>query len=537
MSIPLTQPKRVVSLAVGDHYYDAASTNREADFGNFIGTCTEDFYFNGHARWLILGRLRREVRNNCYLSGLVNKFPEAVGHSTLRSRTPSKAFNDAKDAFWWTYAQAITPEGDSLRTVEDILKRELLVAGELFAVKLASGLIQLIPSEFCGSVDFGARPYGEGGREVNGIITDASGRVAGYRFGTQDAAGMISFGAGASTVVPAEYVIHAFDKDRVHMGRGLPALLPCLRPAHDLYEITRAKTKQIKDVSSIFGTIEKAGATEFLQGLHAAEPPETITKEDLNAAADKTADPKQAGPIRVEIRPGTFIALEPGEKLNKLSSEYEAADYKELVLLMLHAISSPIGLPVELWFSGLGDVNYSGFKGLGTQWNARRRHLHEFYEEKFLGPLHTWRCGKALAEGDLPRVGNPDQTLIDWRWRRTPILDDEKEGKANSAKLASGEISHADIWEEKGLYAEEVFAARRQTWIKLLIAAGELEEGGDHSSVKVPLGWLLRSELPGETTYPRLPAGGAPGTDPEKEGIDDDDDDPDDPAPGNGRSE
>lgn len=495
----MSAPIRTVSLAPS--YYDAAATARDADYGQFLATCSEDFYFTTSTRWIVLSRLRREVRNNPYLAGLVNKFPEAIGHSTLRSRTPSKAYNDAKDRAWFRFSKNVTSTGDSLRTTEDILKRECLLGGELFGVKRLDGRVQLIPSEFCGSAPGGARPFGNGGREVNGIIYDAASNVIAYRFGRLTA-GLLSFAESESTVVDAKHVIHVFDRDRVHMGRGVPWLLPCLKPAHDLYEITAAKTKQIKDVSSIFGTIEKQGAAEFLKAAGAltddSSPP---APESKDAPADRRTDQ----PVRIEIRKGTFIALEPGEKLNVLSSKYEAADYKELVMLMLHAISSPIGLPVELWFSGLGDVAYSGFKGLGTQWNARRKFLHTFFEERFLDPLHLWRIGKFTDEGELPANPAGDHDLIDWRWRRTAILDEEKEARANQVKLASGEISHADIWEEKGLYAEEVFAARRQTWLKLKIAAGELEEGGDHSKEKVPLGFLLRNELPGETTYPHLP--------------------------------
>ena len=511
------QPPRTIQLSAGDHYYDAAASNRESDYGNFLATCAEDFYFSGSTRWVILARLRREVRNNPYLAGLANKFPEALGRSTLRSRTSDRDYNNKKDTFWFRYTKRLTTSGDSLRAVENMLEAELLFAGELFLVELANGQVQLIPSEYCGSPQSAAVPSGDGGREVNGILTDADGTITGYRFGRQELTGGISYGITQSEVVPARHVIHVFEKDRVHMGRGLPWFLPCLRPAHDLYEITRAKTKQIKDVTSIFGTIEKQGAAEFLQGL--STPDDPLIPEAGTAPADAAADSAKTGPIKVELKPGTFIALEPGEKLNKLMSDYQATDYKDLVMLMLHAISSPIGLPVELWFSGLGDVNYSGFKGLGLQWAGRRTAIQSFLEEKFLQPLHDWRIQKATDEGDLAPNPDGDHDLIDWRWRAPSVLDDEKVAKANATKLKTGEISHADIWEEKGLYAEEVFAARRETWIKLLIASGELQEGGDHSAVIVPKCWLLFNQLPeapapGDRTAPTGPTS-EPITDPD----------------------
>ena len=508
-------PSRTIALSVGfgRGYYDAADTNREADFGEWLSTVSEDFYFGASTRCLVISRIRREVRNNPYLAGLVGKFPEAIGQPVLRSRTVNRAFNLAKDTFWYRLARRLTPTGDSLRTVVDLLKTEMLVAGELFFIKLPGGNLQLVPSEYCGSP---ASPeVAAGRREVNGIQYSVNtGGIVGYRFGQMETSGGLTF--SSSTVVDARHVIHVYKKDRVQMGRGLPWLLPCLRPAHDLYEITRAKTKQIKDITSIFGTIEKAGSAEFLNGLNT--PDLDSDGAPKIESADDAADPVKKGPVRVELRPGMFIALEPGEKLNTLSSKYEAADYKELIMLMLHAISSPVGLPVELWFSGLGDVNYSGFKGLGVQWDARRKDLHSWLEEAFLDPFHAWRMETAFALGELPPVppgGQPDE--IDWKWRRTAVLDEEKARKANQVALGTGEISLADVWEDRGEYAEDVFAARRQLWIKMQIAAGTLEDAGDHSAVVVPMGFLLRGELPGEVTYPHLPSGG-----PSPENVDED---------------
>lgn len=502
----------VLSVGLGGNYYDAAATNAEADYGSFLATVGEDYHFTSSTRWVVVGRIRREVRNNPYLAGLCNKFPESIGSVTLRSRTSSKAYNAAKDRFWYRLARRITPAGDSLRAAANILKLEMLIGGELFIVKLPGGLVQLIPTEYCGSpagaaVDLSASPAAPGAvREVNGILYDAAGAPAYYRFGKNSSAyGGINF--TDTSLVAARHVIHVFAKDRVHMGRGLPWLLASLRPAHDLYEITRAKTKQIKDVTSIFGTLEKQGSADFLAGLDTGAT--DSAGNPVAEAPDAPADSEKKDPIKIELKPGVFIALEPGEKLNKLTSDYQASDYKELVMLMLHAISTPIGLPVELWFSGLGDVNYSGFKGLGTQWNARRRSYIEFFEETFFDPYHAWRIQLAEALGELPANPDADHDLIDWRWRRTAVLDEEKESKRIQVALQSGELSLADVWEERGLYAEEVLAARREFWIKLQVASGKLEDraGGDYKDVQVPIGFLLRGELPGTVTYPNLPDG------------------------------
>jgi capsid protein len=272
------------------------------------------------------------------------------------------------------------------------------------------------------------------------------------------------------------------------MGRGLPWLLASLKPAHDLHEITRSKTKQIKDANSISGFIEsERGGKEILPGLTDDVGPE---------GGDDAADAAEKDPVVVELRPGTFVSLNPGEKITLLKSEYDASDYKELIMIMLHAVSSPVGLPVELWFSGLGDVNYSGFKGLGVQWNSRRRHVIAFKQEKCLDKLQRWQSERETLLGNLP--AGYDHDMIEWAWRQTSVLDPEKEARSNKIRLDSGENSLADIWEEKGLYAEEVFAARRELWIKLQEAAGLLKEGEGNDAVIVPVEFLYRGRLPGE---------------------------------------
>lgn len=497
----MSRPQEPLKTITFSSYYDAAASTKENDYGNFSTITTEDFYFSSGTRALVLGRLRRETRNNPWLAGLVNKYPEAVGYSNLRSRTSDRAYNDAKDKWWFKRRKKVTVDGQSRRSLEKLIKRELLAAGEIFLVKMRNGQLQVIPSEFCGSL---SNVVTADGREINGIIYDAAGQVKAYRFGKMSPAGMIVY--SDVTPIEAKHVIHIFDKDRVHMGRGLPWLLPSLKTARDLYEITRSKTKQIKDANSLSGFIKKVGASDGgLGGLAAPVIGDdgAPKKEKPTDAAEKVTP----GPIVIELKPGMFIALEPGEEIQTLMSNYNATDYKELIMLMLHAMSTPIGLPVELWFSGLGDVNYSGYKGLGVQWDGRRKEIIDFLVDAFYDPFHEWLVGKATSEGDLPPNPDGDDELVDWMFRRTPILDDEKAGKSNKIKLESGECDLAEIWEEKGFYAEEVFERRRQLWIKAKIAAGELKADADHSAEKVPMDFLLRGELIGETTVPHIPDG------------------------------
>jgi capsid protein len=480
-------PLKTVRLSA---YYDAAATTSDADFGSFLSVCPEDYWFNQSTRLIALSRCRRELRNNPYLVGLHMKYPEAIGISNMRARTPDKKYNATKDYRWFKWSKAVTPARDTRQEVEEMIILELLAAGEVFIVTLANGKIQLIPSEFCGSPMMPANNAELRSGEVNGIVYGDEGQPLAYRFGKALPGGGISYEQG--TLVAATHVRHVFHKSRVMMGRGLPWLLSSLRPARDLYEITRAKTKQIKDANSISGFIEsERKVADILPGLGGGGAmPEPESEED-------SADKETSDPVVVELKPGTFITLTPGEKINMLKSEYDATDYKELIMIMLHAISSPVGLPVELWFSGLGDVNYSGFKGLGVQWNSRRRHVLSFLESKFLDPLQEWWSQWETLVGNLPQ--GPEHDSVEWAWRQTAVLDEEKQARANKLRLDSGECTLADIWEERGQYAEEVFEKRRELWRKLQEASGiQTPVDSTAPGAAVPVEFLYRGRLPGE---------------------------------------
>lgn len=482
--------QRILTLAA---YYDATSTTSERDWGYGSSVPTsEDWQFSIGQRQIAISRIRREIRNNPFLSGLVNKYPEAVGFSNLRSVTSSKEYNEKKELFWYRWSKKVTTSDDSLRTLEEIIIRELLITGECFLVLLASGRVQMIPSEYCGA-------FGKGGVGNNGIDYDDFGKPIRYHFGKVSKSGTLEF--TSPTVVEARNVIHIYHKDRVQMGRGLPWLLPCLNPARDLAEIFRSKTKQIKDVNAISGVITKANATQLVGSLpsyNGRTEPEAISG---------TASANPTGDAQIELKPGQFAFLEEGEDIKTLGADYQAGDYKELIMLMLHAISSPLGLPVELWYSGLGDVNYSGFKGLGVQWNGRRKYILNLLEDRYLNRLHFWRIRKAELEGELPANPDGDDDLIDWAWRRTPVLDDDKQANANAKRLETGELIISDIWEENGYYAEEVFTNRKNLWAKLH------EVAGLPVPKEVPLEFLYRGKLPSELkTEPVPPTSEPPAT-------------------------
>lgn len=478
-------------------YYDATSNLPHRDFG-FFQSLDERAFFNCYSRAVAISRLRREVRNNPYLAGIVAEFPRAMGTGELRSRSSDREYNAKKELIWYRYCKRVTTDGRSNRRMQKTRWHEMLVAGEVFWIQMANGRLQMVPSEFCGS------PTGESDRmpgEIDGIVYNRTGTPTHYRFGKQTEFGTMDFESGE--LIEARFVIHDFSPDRIRMGRGLPWLLTSLVPARDLYEITRAKTKQIKDANKFTGAIESdagAGVLQKFAGLRGFDPTAPAPfSGDEGDPADEAADlPASAQGTVLELKDGTFVVLDPGEKLHLLQTKYEAVDYKELIMIMLHAVSAPLGLPVELWFSGLGDVNFSGFKGLGTQWANRRRDYIEDFEETFLDRWHFWRQSKYVKEGDMTPHPDADEDLIEWAWRHRAVVDEEREAKANQTKIDTGQELVTDAWERSGLFFDEVFGYRRNVYIELLRASGQIADDADPADIEVPIEFLYRGKLPAE---------------------------------------
>lgn len=452
-------------------------TNADSTVFNY----SEDRLFTDWTRRIVLRRIRHEVRNNPYLAGLVAKFPEAVGSGQYKVRVGDKDYKTEVETAFYRSSKNIEVSGESFESVQRIAFQEMMITGEVFIVLLANGKIQLIPSENC------AQPPNPPANCINGIERDGDGKPIAYWFGAKDQYDNISFQDVASPV-EARNVIHLYDRDRVAMGRGLPWIISSICSARDLYEITRSKTKQIKDANSISGVIKKNGGDFTAQmALSQAQAMATSTGQSL---ADSTETVPSTNNRVVRLEAGTLFELEPGEDITTVMNQYQANDYNQLIMLMLHAISTPVGLPVELWFSGLGDVNYSGFKGLGVQWDSRRKHVIGIIENKFLNRFAVWWVQWNRKRGNLPAAPDGyDDDDFAWVWKKTAVLDEEKEAKARKLRLETGYNDLAKEWEDAGFMPDEVLDARIVFWKSARAKAGLPE-------APCPLEYLLNNKLP-----------------------------------------
>ncbi len=426
--------------------YSAARTDRFRDFNHIASTpISEAAMLPQWERNTITARLRHLVRNNEYVAALVSTFAVHLGNSTLRAHSPDKAYNDAKERFWLNYSRSCELTGLSLAEVEEIIYTELLVAGEVFFLKLATGKIQLVPSEYVFS---GKEPEE---REIQGIVYDGTGNPTFYRIGSRDSRGTLKAG---EKPIPAAQVIHLYRKDRAEMLRGVPWLSSAVNAIQDLSEIVAAKVMSVKSQSFISAVVTRNVESALPNLADGADSNGTRTKHQT-------------------LKNGTIYYLENGEDIKAFQSQFQSQDFDAFLLSRLRAVGACIGLPLELFVEGFKDSNYSSARSTNLLWGKKVRSIRRLIERRFLEPLNLWASERARA-ANLLKGESAYDAETSFGWPTIPAIDEAKEAEANIKKLNAGLTTYSAIYAENNLFFDDEIKVRARD-ARLILEAAKTE--------------------------------------------------------------
>lgn len=424
--------------------YAGAQNTRFRDFRAYGEARTEADMLPYFDRVRIITRLRQLVRDDPYCAALVSAYATQLGTSTLSSlagveggaetideNSPSSRFNDAHERAWLDFAARVEYCGLSLPEVESILWREDLIAGELFFLKLKSGKLQMIPSEFCAS-DYSTVIQDPDSNEHDGVRVE-NGIVTGYRFGFRDKTGSIQPG---KSITPAENVIHFFFQDRPEQRRGVPRLAPVLNVLQDIFEICGAKVNQVKTQSFISGVVTKNYAP--------AEAADLLRLQNSDGTRSDYQD----------LRGGTLYYLETGEDMKPFQSSINANDFDDFLKSRFEAVGGAVGMPAECWIEGFRDSNYSSARATVSTWirTAHARRAHEV--SRFLEPLHEFWVDKTPA---LFSSAKYDPSEIVFTFPGVPAIDENKQNESDAKALAACLTTYAQVYGAKGQFWDTQF--------------------------------------------------------------------------------
>lgn len=264
-----------------------------------------------------------------------------------------------------------------------------------------------------------------GGRITLGIETDAIGRRVAYWLFEQHPGGNTFIGA-ASRRIPAENILHIYDKERAQQKRGVSWFASVDKRLHDFdeYEDATLMKQKVAALMAAFVTDEGDGG-----GL----------------GDDSEGDDQATGLPVDTLDPGAIITLPPGKEVT-VATPPQASDYQPFSIAQLRGIAAGLGIPYEALTGDFSQVNYSSAR---MAWNKYNRHIEVWrwlmLIPQFCAAVWSWMLDVAELAGE-PIENAP----AEWTPPAMPVLDPYEEGKALTQDVRAGRMTPDEMVRAQG---------------------------------------------------------------------------------------
>jgi len=380
--------------------YESAGTGRRA--ANWNAPASGPNRVLSYTLDTLRNRARAADRNNPWLWQAIDRLvSNEVGVGVLlRARAPDIEFRRDAQALWDRSKRELDPEGilefGGLQTQAVRARR---VAGEVFirrrARSIASGLavplqIQLIEAD---CVPLGHhRDLPNGSRIRDGIEFNARGQRTAYWLYPEHPQDDTRRGATSLLRVAARDIIHHYSPLRPGQRRGEPNAVRSLLPAHtfDSYEDAELVRKQTR--APFTGAVTREAYTD-----------QEFRFDPFTGAPIVTGDSMP----QVDVEPGTFLGLAPGEKLDLFNADDTGAGLAEYSRQVLLKIAAGFGVPYELVSGDWKNVNDRLVRAVLNEFHrsieAAQDHL--LIHQLCLG-VWSWWMDAAVLSAALKPPGN-----------------------------------------------------------------------------------------------------------------------------------
>lgn len=383
------------------------------------------------------------IANNVVGSGIITQI-KVDTRSTISNR--EKKLNN----IWKSWAQTTACDFEGIHTLaglQRLVMRAVVESGEVIIrrrrtnrrtiigldgklVELPPVQLQVLESDFL-SINRRSGILPNGNQVIQGIEIDREGKKVAYHlFLSHPGSNDIVFASRFTTVrVLAEDILHLYRMDRPGQLRGMAWLSNVIIRLRDfdLYEDAQLKRQQCAAMFTAF--------IHDLEGVDDAEE----TKEEIE--------------IGEKMEPGMMEILPPGKDI-KLSNPPGADNYHEYTSVVLHSISSGLGITYESMTGDLAEVNFSSAR---MGWLEMQRNISTWQQNimvsQMLRPTFGW-----FMEG-LDLIGeNTQSARALYTPPRREMIDPVKETQALKNAVRSGFKSLPEVVRELGFDPDLHFA-------------------------------------------------------------------------------
>ena len=322
--------------------YDAAKTGSRTDgWTSVSGSSANSEIAPQLPR--IRERSRDLVRNNPYAAKAVNVLVNNIVGAGIvpEAKSGTDRQQSATEDAWNDWAEVADADGMlDFYGIQALVMRTVVESGECLvrfrARRLSDGLavpfqLQVLEPEF---IDTGRQGTSSSGYTIDGIEFDNLGRRTAYWLFNRhpgDNRAMMVTGITSSRV-PAEDVLHIFDKIRPGQDRGVPWFAPTILRMWDLATYDEAELMRKRVEACIAAFVEQEAGGDI---------------RPLGKIANGTNTDGTSGTTRREsFEPGMIEYMRPGESV-EFNNPQGTGGYAEYMGVQLHAIAAGIGVTYE----------------------------------------------------------------------------------------------------------------------------------------------------------------------------------------------
>jgi len=407
--------------------YGAATEIRRSP-GSIPAGGSADFHLNTNDRDTLIRYSRGLDRDSALFQGLHRSaITNILGHGfTLQANTGNKKTDRKIEKLWRDWCRRPEIRGmDRWKGVEHLALSDMMVAGDVGAILLDSGKIQMIEAE---RIDHGrTKPRAADNRIVNGIELDHYGTP--QRFYIKDYDTKSAKTSGRARAIERDLFAFAAYRRRSSQTRGVPALVAAFSDMNRLSDILSSEAASWQILSRLAVARKQEDAPELAVTKAKADDNEDSDTEDL---ADFVHDVGMA----------LIFNGKPGESIEGIAHNIPGPNFPESVRVFLRLLGLPLGLPLELITLDWSQTNYSSARAALEQAFVEFSRWQDRLIDNWHTPIYEWKVRRWIAEGQV--ADTPTATDHTWITPQFPWLDQLKEAQAWGMKLDRGLTTHGE---------------------------------------------------------------------------------------------
>jgi len=446
-------------LISDQRHYEAASHGRRTKGWRAGNTSANQEIRMSHKT--LRNRSRDMVRNNPYAKRAV----EAIANNTVGGGIRPQPWADGASEkrikkLWqaWAETKACDHYGEhNFYGLQRLAMRSVAESGEVLIrwrvdPDNPSGVplrLQICEPDFLDDskdyLRFAGRSSGENRIEM-GIELDPEGRrVAYWMYDDHPGEG---FGTLQSRRIPADNVMHVYQKDRPGQLRGVPFGVSSFIRLRDFDQYEDAQLMRQKIAACFTAFVYKSGSDNSV----------------LNTNPD--------GTVSDRLQPGAIEYLDPGEQI-QFAEPPGVTGYSDYSRQILRGIAAAYGITYEVLTGDLSNVNFSSGR---MGWIEMQRNIQDWQNYVMIDTLCTpvWEkfINMALLSG---RLFPSDRVNADWTPPRRMLIDPVKEIKGMKEEVRAGFNSYSDVVRQLGRDADDVLDEIKDDYKKFDAAGLTLE--------------------------------------------------------------